>query len=227
MIDSWKKSLFKKKDFDYDPAKVDSLTGFKFINDHLGYRFVLRESWLTDTVGADGVFRAKLRIQNMGFGNLTWKAPVKLAVLKDLEGSGLLECPTPTYYELPDIDSRDIHSRTISIAGGDTVMTFDGNNEIEITTKINGFDKTHYQVYLKIGDVEFANQRPSGKGSCGEEQPAVYLGKVYYDKDNTSSLPSPMKRNAQKQNAPFVQRVRNNVIIRDGEKAYRLNGFGL
>jgi hypothetical protein len=227
LIDSWKKSLFKKKDFDYDPAKVDSLTGFKFINDHLGYRFVLRESWLTDTVGADGVFRAKLRIQNVGFGNLTWKAPVKLAVLKDLEGSGLLECPMPTYYELPDIDSRDIHSRTISIAGGDTVMTFDGNNEIEIAAKINGFDKTRYQVYLKIGDVEFANQRLSGKGSCGEEQPAVYLGKVYYDKDNTSSLPSSMKRNAQKQNAPFVQRVRNNVIIRDGEKVYRLNGFGL
>lgn len=106
-------------------------------------------------------------------------------------------------------------------------MTFDGNNEIEIAAKINGFDKTRYQVYLKIGDVEFANQRLSGKGSCGEEQPAVYLGKVYYDKDNTSSLPSSMKRNAQKQNAPFVQRVRNNVIIRDGEKVYRLNGFGL
>ena len=227
LIDSWKKSLFKKKDFDYDPAKVDSLTGFKFINDHLGYRFVLRESWLTDTVGADGVFRAKLRIQNVGFGNLTWKAPVKLAVLKDLEGSVLLECPMPTYYELPDIDSRDIHSRTISITGGDTVMTFDGNNEIEIAAKINGFDKTRYQVYLKIGDIEFANQRPSGKGSCGEEQPAVYLGKVYYDKDYTSSLPSLRMHNAKKQNAPFVQRVRNNVIIRDGEKAYRLNGFGL
>jgi hypothetical protein len=32
---------------------------------------------------------------------------------------------------------------------------------------------------------------------------------------------------AQKQNAPFVQRERNSVIIRDGEKSYRLNGAGI
>ena len=226
LIDSWKKTPFKQKDFDYDPSRDEDLTGFKYINDHLGYRFVLRESWLSDTVGADGILRAKLRIQNVGFGNLTWKAPVKLAVLEDLEGSNLTVCPTPTYYDLPDIDSRDIHSRTISIAGGDTVMTFDGNNEIEISAKIKGNNKTHYQVYLKIGDIAFANRIPSGIGSCGIEQPAAYLGKIYFDESvkssiNPRTLPS---GTAQKKNAPFVQRERHNAIIRDGEKRYRANG---
>lgn len=226
LIDSWKKTPFKQKDFDYDPARVDSLSGFKYINDHLGYRFVLRESWITDTVGADGILRAKLRIQNVGFGNLTWNAPVRLAVLEDLEGSNLDMCPMPTYYELPDIDSRDIHSRTISIAGGDTVMTFDGNNEVEISTKLNLKGKGSYQVYLKIGNVEFANREVSGMGSCGEEQPAAYLGKFYFDESVTSSaIPRALQpRNIQKQNAPFVQRERNSVIIRDGEKRYKLNG---
>lgn len=226
LIDSWKKTPFKQKDFDYDPARVDSLSGFKYINDHLGYRFVLRESWITDTVGADGIFKAKLRIQNVGFGNLTWNAPVRLAVLEDLEGSNLAMCPMPTYYELPDIDSRDIHSRTISIAGGDTVMTFDGNNEVEISTKLNLKGKGSYQVYLKIGNVEFANREVSGMGSCGEEQPAVYLGKVYFDESVTSSaIPRALQpRNIQKQNAPNVQRERNSVIVRDGEKCYKLNG---
>ena len=226
LIDSWKKTLFKQKDFDYDPSRVDSLTGFKYINDHLGYRFVLREAWMSDTVGADGIFKAKVRIQNVGFGNLTWNAPVKLAVLDDLEGSDLEMCPTPTYYDLPDIDSRDIHSRTISIAGGDTVMTFDGNNEIEISAKIKGNNKTRYQVYLKIGDIAFANRIPSGIGSCGIEQPAAYLGKIYFDESvkssiNPRTLPS---GTAQKQSAPFVQRERHNAIIRDGEKRYRANG---
>ncbi|MBR2271845.1 MAG: DUF4832 domain-containing protein [Fibrobacter sp.] len=226
LIDSWKKTLFKQKDFDYDPARVDSLTGFKYINDHLGYRFVLRESWLSDTVGSDRILRAKVRIQNVGFGNLTWNAPVRLAVLDDLEGSDLEMCPTPTYYDLPDIDSRDIHSRTISIAGGDTVMTFDGNNEIEISAKIKGDNKTRYQVYLKIGDIAFANRIPSGIGSCGIEQPAAYLGKIYFDESvkssiNPRTLPS---GTAQKKNAPFVQRERHNAIIRDGEKRYRANG---
>ena len=226
LIDSWKKTPFKQKDFDYDPARVDSLSGFKYVNDHLGYRFVLRESWITDTVGADGILRAKLRIQNVGFGNLTWKAPVKLAVLEDLEGSDLDMCPMPTYYELPDIDSRNIHSRTISIAGGDTVMTFDGNNEVEISTKLNLKGKGSYQVYLKIGNVEFANREVSGMGSCGAEQPAVYLGKVYFDESVTSSaIPRALQpRNIQKQNAPNVQRARNSVIVRDGEKRYKLNG---
>ena len=225
LIDSWKKTTFKQKDFDYDPARVDSLSGFKYINDHLGYRFVLRESWLSDTVGADGIFKAKLRIQNVGFGNLTWNAPVRLAVLEDLEGSNLAMCPMPTYYELPDVDSRNIHSRTISIAGGDTVMTFDGNNEIEISTKLNKRGKGRYQVYLKIGEIEFANRVPTGIGSCGEEQPAVYLGKVYFDEGvKTSIRPHAFPAAVQKKNAPFVQRERHNAIIRDGEKRYKVNG---
>ena len=227
LIDSWKKTTFKQKDFDYDPARVDSLSGFKYINDHLGYRFVLRKSWLSDTVGADRILHAKLRIQNVGFGNLTWNAPVRLAVLEDLEGSNLAMCPMPTYYELPDIDSRNIHSRTISIAGGDTVMTFDGNNVIEILTKLNKRGKGRYQVYLKIGEIEFANRVPTGIGSCGEEQPAVYLGKVYFDEGvKTSIRPHAFPAAVQKKNAPFVQRERHNAIIRDGEKRYKVNGAG-
>ena len=224
LIDSWKKTPFKQKDFDYDPARVDSLSGFKYINDHLGYRFVLRESWMSDTVGDDGVLRAKLRIQNVGFGNLTWNAPVRLAILTDLEGTGLLECPMPTYYDLPDIDSRNIHSRTISIADGDTVMTFDGNNEIEILTKLNIRGKGRYQVFLKVGEVQFANSKRVGGGTCGDEQPAAYLGKIYYDENVKSSIPRALPSAAQKKNAPFVQRERHNAIIRDGEKRYRANG---
>ncbi len=228
LIDSWKKTPFKQKDFDYDPTRVDSLSGFKYINDHLGYRFVLRESWLSDTVGSDGILRAKLRIQNVGFGNLTWNAPVRFAVLEDLEGSNLAMCPMPTYYELPDVDSRNIHSRTISIAGGDTVMTFDGNNEIEISTKLNKRGKGRYQVYLKIGEIEFANRVPTGIGSCGEEQPAAYLGKVYFDEDvKTSIRPHAFPAAVQKKNAPFIQRERHNAIIRDGEKRYKVNGATL
>ena len=224
LIGGWKASQFSGKDYEYDGSKVDSLTGFKYINDHLGYRFVLRESWLSDTVGSDGIIRAKLRIQNVGFGNLTWNAPVRLAILTDLEGTGLLECPMPTYYDLPDIDSRDIHSRTISIAGGDTVMTFDGNNEIEILTKLNIRGKGRYQVFLKVGEVQFANSKRVGGGTCGDEQPAAYLGKIYYDENVKSSIPRALPAATQKKNAPFVQRERHNAIIRDGEKRYRANG---
>jgi len=226
LIESWKQPQFNGKDFEYDGSKIASLTGFKYIDDHLGYRYVLRESWITDTVGSDGVFRAKVRIQNVGFGNLTRNVPVKLAVVEDMQGSDLETCPRVTYYDLPDIDFREVHSRTISIAGDDTVMTFDGNNEIEITAKIKEFSKQRYQVYLKVGNIEFANRVLSGMGSCGQEQPAVYLGKMYFDENvKSSALPRrALSDSALKQKAPFVQRTRNSIVIHDGNKRYRTNG---
>ena len=224
LINSWKKTLFKQKDFDYDPAHVDSLTGFKYINDHLGYRFVLRESWLSDTVGSDHMLHAKFRVQNVGFGNLTWKAPVKLAVLEDLEGSDLDMCPDMDYVDLPDVDFRDVHSRTISVAGGDTIMTFDGNNEIEVSVKLGKLRYRNYQVYLKVGDIQFANDKPSGKGTCGQEQPAAYLGKFYFDENVQSIAPRIRRSSVQKTEMPYVLRTHNNVIIRNGERSYKPNG---
>ncbi|OWV23235.1 hypothetical protein B7982_07090 [Fibrobacter sp. UWB2] len=224
LINSWKKTLFKQKDFDYDPAHVDSLTGFKYINDHLGYRFVLRESWLSDTVGSDHMLHAKFRVQNVGFGNLTWMAPVKLAILEDLEGSDLDMCPDMDYVDLPDVDFRDVHSRTISVAGGDTVMTFDGNNEIEVSVKLGKLRYRNYQVYLKVGDIQFANDKPSGKGTCGQEQPAAYLGKFYFNENVQSIAPRIRRSSVQKTETPYVLRTRNHVIIRNGERSYKPNG---
>ena len=76
-------------------------------------------------------------------------------------------------------------------------------------------------------DIEFANHKVSGIGSCGAELPAVYLGKIYYDESIASIKPLVLQpRNIQKQDAPFVQRVRHNAIIRDGEKSYKVNGAG-
>jgi hypothetical protein len=163
-------------------------------------------------------------VQNVGFGNLTWKAPVRLVVLEDLEGSDLGVCPDPTYYDLPEIDSRDIHSRTISVAGGDTVMTFDGNNEMEIEVKLNKLSRGRYQVYLKVGEIEFANSSIGGRGSCGMEQPAAYMGKFYYDENAVSIMPRASRSFVQKSQTPYVLRKRNNVIIRNGECSYKSNG---
>lgn len=225
LINEWKKTPFKQKDFDYDPSRLDSLSGFKYIDDHLGYRFVLRESWLSDTVGDDGILRAKLRIQNVGFGNLTRKMNASLEIHVgldprddaygiDLESYGIM---------LPDsIDFRNVHSRKIEIKDADTVMTFDGNNEISIETKVDGYQGT-MRVYLRVCNeqnyndcVQFANEETSR---------GVYIGTFISDnRVKTSIAPSMFPSAAQKKNAPFVQRERHNAIIRDGEKSYRVNG---
>ena len=225
LIDSWKKSHFKGADFEYDGTKDDSLTGFKYINDHLGYRFVLREAWLSDTVGADGILRAKLRVQNVGFGNLTRKMIPSLEIREkrsepqgDVDGTNMY-----SYIVMPSpIDFRDVHSRKIEIKGADTLMTFDGNNEISFEVKVNGYYH-EMDVYLRVCNgmdfddrVYFANKGPADE---------LYLGSFVYDDQVKSSIPRALQpRNNQKQNAPFVQRERHNAIIRNGEKSYRANG---
>lgn len=228
LIDSWKKSHFKGKDFEYDGTKIDSLTGFKYINDHLSYRYVLRESWVSDTVGADGIFRAKLRVQNVGFGNLTRNVPARLVFVDNLEENGTDVCPSAYMVNLPNLDFRQIHGRTISVAGGDTVMTFDGNNEIEIDAKIDDgvpFVIEKFHVFLKLSDIKFANSPRNDV--CGVQFPSVYIGDVILDEKKQSTLLRDASRRTQKQNAPFVQRARNNIVIRNGDKRYRMNGAGI
>lgn len=228
LIESWKKTPFTQNDFDYDPARVDSLSGFKYINDHLGYRFVLRESWLSDTVGSDGILRAKLRIQNVGFGNLTRevKASLKIHIgrLKVREGENAIDLFSYNV-PLPDsIDFRNVHSRKIEIKGADTVMTFDGNNEISIERKIDGYEGS-MSAYLKIcGDVHCSdNIHFANKVKIPDE--GIYIGSFIVDNSvKSSAIPHALPSAAQKQNAPFVQRERNSVIIRDGVKRYKPNG---
>ena len=232
LIDSWKKTPFTQKDFDYDPARVDSLSGFKYINDHLGYRFVLRESWLSDTVGADGILRAKLRIQNVGFGNLTHKMKASLYV-NGFRQEGMLDTLAVITYDVPLSDSVDfmkVYSRKIEIKGADTLMTFDGNNEILIEAempKYKDWNGWPLDAFLRVcygtgmyDCIHFANDPSLVRMGYG----GIYIGSFVVDESVKSSIPRALQAAAKKQNAPFVQRARNSVIVRDGEKRYRLNG---
>lgn len=232
LIDGWKKSQFEGKDFEYDGSKIDSLTGFKYVNDHLGYRFVLRESWLSDTVGSDGILRAKLRIQNVGFGNLTRKMKASLYV-HGMANFGPLDTIAAFNINksLDSVDFMKVHSRKIEIKGADTVMTFDGNNELSIEADVGCFSNwsgVRLDVELKVCSektpedcIHFANKNPY----VGNLESDAYIGSFLMGECERTGLPRVLPSSTeQKQNAPFVQRERNSVIIRDGEKRYKLNG---
>jgi hypothetical protein len=231
LIDSWKKTPFTQKDFDYDPARVDSLSGFKYINDHLGYRFVLRESWLSDTVGSDGILRAKLRIQNVGFGNLTRKMKVSLYV-HGMANFGPLDTIAAFNItkSLDSVDFMKVHSRKIEIKDADTVMTFDGNNELSIEAKVGCYSNwsgVPMYVELKVCSetneedcIHFANKN----GYKYNLESDAYIGSFLMGNCERTCIPRALPGAAQKQNAPFVQRKRNSVIVHDGDKRYKLNG---
>lgn len=174
LIDSWKKAHFTGSDYEYDGTKIDSLTGFKYVDDHLGYRFVLRESWLPDTVYADEPFRAKLKIQNVGFGNLTQKRAARILFVEDVGDANV--CPSLDTIPLENVDFRDVHSRTIAVNGSDTAMTFDGTNELKVEGGFSG--RGNYEVYLEVDGVAFANGLRK-MVTCEGKDDGVFLGEIF------------------------------------------------
>jgi len=241
LIDSWKKSHFAKKDFEYDGTTIDSLTGFKYIEDHLGYRFVLRESWLPDTVYAGEKLKGKIKVQNVGFGNLTKKVLVKLFFVEDV---GVCDVePEVDSITLDGVDFGNVHSRTIKVSGGDTVMIFDGTNEIEFNAGAVRFYSGVY-VYLQVGDVEFAN---GNRNFYGKNNRGLYLG---YFSNAFSKRPTEgvgvaernQNLNVKGGNQIRIERADQKIQVRDGrgssngrdssrnglgEKLFRVNGVSV
>ena len=80
-------------------------------------------------------------------------------------------------------------------------------------------------AYLKIcGDVHCSdNIHFANKVKIPDE--GIYIGSFIVDNSvKSSAIPRALPSATQKQNAPFVQRVRNNVIIRNAEGLYRADG---
>jgi len=161
LINEWKRTEFTARD-SMDAAwnsyyKNDTLynSGFKFIEDHLGYRYVLKESKILDSLGAESDLVLKLKIQNVGFGNMTKKRPVTLMLRsRTLIDSTSNSKDTSVYavrLELPliqEFDPQTILSRTVS---KDSVVTFNGMNEIELATKLpKDLPEDTYDVFLRI-----------------------------------------------------------------------------
>lgn len=85
-------SLYKDYTFGeaYDVENVDNSayygqTVFQFIRDHLGYRFVIRDANISETVEAGKQLQCEISIENTGFANPI--RPLKAEVLLEKEGN--------------------------------------------------------------------------------------------------------------------------------------------
>ncbi|MBR0502483.1 MAG: DUF4832 domain-containing protein [Paludibacteraceae bacterium] len=74
---SWKDSIFNGNDPEYKGA-----TGYTYVENHLGYRFILRDAYLPDSVSPNDHLNGELKIENVGFGNMVQKGKVSF-VLKN------------------------------------------------------------------------------------------------------------------------------------------------
>ncbi len=230
VIARWKAAHFAGKDYEYDGSKIDTLTGFKYIDDHLGYRFVLRESWLPDTIGSSRHFQAKLKIQNVGFGNLTKDQPVYLLIEQDRDMGGLAVEPSGDSLLLENLDFRNVLSRKIVVADGDTNMTFDGVNDIDIDVKDCPMAYGKNDVYLLVGNVSFANKSSRDPFVFHENKNAMYLGSFVYDREKSDAI-GVLRNVRNKGTETRVERADQKIQVRDGrsgssarENLFRVNG---
>lgn len=76
VLNYWKKQSYEKQSDEYNGQN-----GLKYVKDHLGYRFVLRKSELSESVKVN-ILHVGFTIDNVGFGNVV-KNKVATIVLKD------------------------------------------------------------------------------------------------------------------------------------------------
>jgi len=80
VIDSWKHETYNGSDSLYKGQ-----TGYTYIANHLGYRFVLRKSEIPESIKPNEKLKIKLDIENVGFANLVNEKVVSLVFVKDDE----------------------------------------------------------------------------------------------------------------------------------------------
>lgn len=79
----WKETLYKGNRAS-DPAYKNK-TGYQYIQDHLGYRYVLQVSKIQRGVWRGNSFQGEFTVWNAGFGNMIKPKDVRLILAKDQE----------------------------------------------------------------------------------------------------------------------------------------------
>ena len=170
-IRNLKKEIYNSKDRYYHGQ-----TGYVYIRNHLGYRFVLRQVSMTSEVLLNDKMLIEATIENVGFANMV--KPKKLYVV--LEGEKY-------NYTIPVTEHTPREGELI--VNGDPLQWDTGKNKVWIFMNLpNGINIGDYYAYLKIaytkadidtgyGDypVRFAND---DENIWNEDLGANFLGKI-------------------------------------------------
>ena len=157
VIKAWKEELYNG-----DNELYLGQTGYFYVSNHLGYRFVLKKSEVTDKIEANDSLKIKLQIENVGFANLINNKVVTI-VLENNE----------KIYEIPtNIDATNWASKEISNVNIDVSLPED----IELGD---------YNIYLRIS--QHGNMNTDNNYKCiklannniwNDDFSANYIGKV-------------------------------------------------
>ncbi len=168
VINAWKDEIYNGEDELYKGQ-----TGYLYITNHLGYRFVLRNSDIKTNI-ENKKLNVNLGIENVGFANLVNSKKVTL-VLKNA---------TKTYEIPTNMDPTTWNSTKLTNI----------NAEIDLPENMEEGEWDAYLRISKYGDLKTDNNyqciRLANNNIWNETLCANYIGNFLLEKQNTSDEPS-------------------------------------
>ena len=142
VIDSWKEEIYQG-----EGVRYQGQTGYTYVVNHLGYRYVLRQCQ-TDSQGRQGEsFQLDMKVENVGFAN----------IINAKKASVILEGDNKTYEIITDIDVRNWNSKELTEIKKSIVLPDDiATGEYKVYFRISKYgDYTSDNNYQCI---QFANE---------------------------------------------------------------------
>ena len=166
---AWAKEIYTGND------EYNGKTAQKYIKDHLGYRFVVRNSILPYTAEKGGNIKAKTSLENVGFGNIT--SPAKLTyILKDKNGD-IFEL-TPKN----DLDPKDFLSGINEVSADIELPENICLGECGVYMRISRYGD--HKTDNNFGCIRFANSAAQWDSETG----ANYIGSFIVTKENAPKM---------------------------------------
>lgn len=207
VIASWKNEIYDGTDEVYKGQ-----TGYTYIANHLGYRFVIRNASISEKIKQNQKLNLELNVENVGFGNLVNSKIATLVLKKD---NKMYEIKT-------DLDATKWNSKEVS--------------KIKFSVDLpDGIEVGDWDVFLRIsqyGDVKndnnylcirFANNGNMWNQSIG----ANYIGKVSVQKmDNIiDNKVNDNVINDVSNNVPENNNIQNNIVNNNDFKVNKVDNI--
>lgn len=191
VLDNWKNEIYNGEDELYKGQN-----GYLYVENHLGYRFVLKQSKLTNKLYESGEFKTDLKVENVGFGNLVNDKKVTIVFEKD----GI-------YYEIPtNIDPTTWDSKKITDINIKTTLPENiGIGEWKVYLRISRFGNLNNDNNYNC--IRFAN-----KDIWNQDIGANYIGKIEV---------LPKITNSEYRNTTSMYSWRNHALVKDADIIYQ------
>lgn len=186
VINAWKEQIYNGEDTLYQGQ-----TGYDYIANHLGYRFVIRESYIKD-VAKNEELQLNLKIENVGFANLINRKQVSIVLEKD---GKIYEMKTKI--DATNWNSKEIAEVPLSIAIPEEISLGEWNVYVRVSKYGDIQIDNNYQV------IRFANPNV-----WNEELGANYIGNVIISEAKEET---PREENKEEEYLPNMSEKDENV----------------